>query len=86
MRYFFHIRDGRDLPDDEGMNFNTLQDALRQAIESAGALIKDSADHLWPGEEWSMTVTDAAGLVLCALQFTSTLAPAGVGLLVQRQY
>jgi hypothetical protein len=74
-RYFFHVRDGFDLPDREGAEFSDLAVARLEAVRAAGKLLSNDADHFWNGREWIMTVTNEAGLVLFTLEFVATEAP-----------
>ena len=61
-RYYFNVRDGRTMFDDDGIELPTLAAARDQAIEYSGDLLKDgAAASLWTGEPWCMWVTDAPG-------------------------
>ncbi|WP_413716418.1 DUF6894 family protein [Sphingomonas sp. R1] len=76
LRYHFHVRSGSYSRDEQGTHFATPLAALREGIETAGALIKDDFVSLSDGAEWVMTITDAAGLALFELQFVSRIRPA----------
>jgi hypothetical protein len=68
-RYFFHITDGPDFPDDEGTVLADIAAARAQAI--AGALLKDRGATFWGAGEWRMTVVDEAGDTICRLRFSA---------------
>jgi hypothetical protein len=70
-RYFFHVIDGRDIIDNEGSELADLKEARVEAIQLAGAILRDEGDKFWKGEEWHMNVTDASGLSLLKLHFSA---------------
>jgi hypothetical protein len=70
-RYFFNVHDGQDLPDKEGTELSSRDEAHRQAFVTAGELLK-SADRKFLGEDvWEMHVTDDAGKTVCRLRFSA---------------
>lgn len=75
-RYFFHVHDGEDRPDFEGTELADLETARRQAVITAGCLLRDHAEHFWNGEEWKMEVSDDSGQTLFVLMFVAVSAPA----------
>jgi len=74
-RYFFHVRDGRDYPDDEGSEFPDLPAVRAEAIRSSGEMLRDNkgVDDFWTGHDWTMNVTDEAGQPVLTLRFSGTL-------------
>jgi hypothetical protein len=70
-RYFFHINDGKDIPDTEGVELPGLAEAREQAITSAGEMIRHTGSVVWSGAEWSMHVTDEAGRSVFTLRFAA---------------
>jgi hypothetical protein len=64
-RFFFHISDGAEYRDHEGIELIDIAAARRQAIETAGGMLKE----FWSGPEWRMTVVDALGKTVCLLRF-----------------
>jgi hypothetical protein len=70
-RFFFNVRDGVDLPDEEGMELPGPDRARSQAIVTAGEMMRDKGRELWPGTEWSMQVTDERGDTVCILKFSA---------------
>ena len=69
-RYFFHVIDGRALMDDEGMELAGIDEARRQAIQTAGEMLRQSASGFWGGCPWQMTVANANGDTLFTLRFS----------------
>lgn len=69
-RYFFNVRDGRDLPDYVGTEFPDLTAVREEAIKSAGELLRDAAGR-WTGDEWRMSVTDDIGHEVLLLRFVA---------------
>ena len=69
-RYFFNVIDGRSIIDNEGSELAGLKDARIEAIQLAGAILRDEGDTFWNGEEWHMHVTDASGLSVLKLRFS----------------
>lgn len=74
-RYFFHIHDGADLPDDEGTDLPNLDAARNDAVRLSGEMLRDSGGSFWNSGEWSVEVADEAGLTLFTLTFFATDAP-----------
>jgi hypothetical protein len=68
-RYFFHIEEGEDLPDDEGTELTDATTARAQAIMTAGQILKDLGQQVWDGEAWTMTVVDETGVRICQISF-----------------
>jgi hypothetical protein len=75
-RFFFNIYDGVSMLDDAGTEFADWQEARIQAIEFAGAIIKDEAKRIAQGEDWHIEVTDERKLVLFRFDFITLEAPA----------
>ena len=78
-RFFFHVHDGANYPDKEGVELATWAEAQREAIRFAGTVIADSAKTIRLGEDWSMTVTNEVGLTLFRLDFVVASAPVLAG-------
>jgi hypothetical protein len=75
-RYYFNVDDDNSTLDTEGSEIETLAKAKCEAVKMAGRIICDAAGKFWDRAEWSMTVTDGAGLTLFTLDFMGTEAPA----------
>ena len=56
-RYFFHVHDGVDQPDNEGVEFPSAEEARAQAVTATGEALRDLDGTFWDGDkEWRMTV------------------------------
>ena len=76
-RYFFHIIDGKDLPDLEGSLHADLSAARIEAVRYSAEVLKEMPDRFWNAEEWTMTVEDHNRAPLFSLKFfAENLAPA----------
>jgi hypothetical protein len=70
-RYFFNVIDGRSIIDNQGSELAGLKEARVEAIQLAGAILRDEGDTFWNGEEWHMDVTDASGQSVLKLRFSA---------------
>jgi hypothetical protein len=70
-RYFFHIVDGRATMDREGTELAGVEEARVQAVQMAGEMLRQSAEHVWTGCPWHMTVADDDGKTLFTLRFSA---------------
>jgi hypothetical protein len=76
MRYYFHVRNGKSLFDDEGMELSSLAAVREEAILSSAEVLKGTHHQLafWSGEPWMLWVTDepnGGGNTVLALTFAS---------------
>jgi hypothetical protein len=63
--------------DPEGMEFLDKREARRQAILTCGQMMQDDPDTFWGSRPWSVTVTDAVGLILWEISMDGVSSPAG---------
>jgi hypothetical protein len=70
-RYFFSVHDGKDLPDSEGIELPSRNEAHRQAITTAGEMLREIDREFLGGDVWEMHVTDEAGKTVCRLRFSA---------------
>ena len=68
-RYFFHVHDGKDIPDEEGVELSGPEEARNQAVTACGEALKDLDGDFWESAMWTMTVKDWQGNVVCELKF-----------------
>jgi hypothetical protein len=71
-RYFFNVVDGRAYADSEGMELLNIKAAEREAIRTAGEIIRD--DH-FRGENWALEVLDEYRNVVLTLRFDAAGRP-----------
>jgi hypothetical protein len=74
-RYFFNVRDGRNIQDEIGSDLDSVEAARIEAVETAGALIRQLGASFWDEpDQWTMEVTDDSGQVLFTLRFSGEKA------------
>ena len=71
-RYFFNVKDGRDLPDHQGTVLANPDAARVMAVFSSGEMLKAHAEQFWLDRDWQMHVTDEQGASVCDLRFSGT--------------
>jgi uncharacterized glyoxalase superfamily protein PhnB len=74
--YFFHSQTSTRLSDEIGTNLDHPAEARRQAIAMCGEMMQEAPEDFWGSRPWSVTVTDAFGLVLWEIYIDGTSAPA----------
>jgi hypothetical protein len=78
LRYFFNIKDGEALFDEEGMELDDIDAVKNEAFHSSLDMLKGrQGEHFWTGDPWLLWVTDqpnGGGNTLLTLTFTSRLA------------
>lgn len=70
-RYYFHVVNGRDIIDNEGVELPGLEEIRAQALHTAGEILRDEGYQCWNGTEWQMNVTDATGQSVLKLRFSA---------------
>jgi hypothetical protein len=75
-RYFFHVHDGQDLPDEDGIILAGADEARAQAIIAAGEALKDLGPKFWSHPDGQMHVTDEQGATVCDLRLSNQPGPA----------
>lgn len=75
-RYFFHMQTHSRSTDDTGMELATPKEARAQAIVTCGQMMKDDPAGFWGTRPWSITVTNADGLILWELSMDGFASPA----------
>jgi len=69
-RYYFHMRDGVDRPDDIGTDLADDAAALDEAMFTCSDKIRDLGLSFWQSDHhWRMEVTNAAGQAVFTLHF-----------------
>jgi|SRR5215218_1978750 len=78
MRYFFHVKDGKEILDQEGVELLDLSGVKEEAIKASAELLGGlHEEEFWNGEPWKLWVTDkpnGAGTTLLTLIFTAQLS------------
>ena len=55
-RYFFHVHDGTEVPDQDGVELVDTNEARVQAVIASGEALKDLKGAFWKEGEWRMRV------------------------------
>jgi hypothetical protein len=75
-RYYFNLKDGRVLLDQDGSEFPDIHAARKEAVRYSGEVLRDGAgEALWAGELWKLWVTDepnGKGNTFFTLTFSAT--------------
>jgi hypothetical protein len=78
MRYYFHVKDGETMLDEEGLEFDDVEHVKSEAVQSSADLLKGRhGKKFWTGEPWLLWVTDQAdggGNTFLTLTFSSHLS------------
>jgi hypothetical protein len=70
-RYFFHIDDGKHLPDHEGLELADVKAARSEAVRAAGSMLQDENEaDLDRSSAWQMAVTNEADQLMFILRFS----------------
>jgi hypothetical protein len=67
-RYFFHVHDGKDMPDNVGTNFPNDEAAENEAVVLAGEMLKELDGDFWNESNWRLEVLDESGAQVCQLE------------------
>jgi hypothetical protein len=77
MRYYFNIKDGKTMLDEEGMELDSMDAVRDEAVQSSADMLKGlHGEQFWTGEPWLLWVTDqpnGGGNTLLTLTFSSRL-------------
>ncbi len=74
-RFHFHLADGRDYPDEEGIVLPSITDARRLALMYMSEVLRDAASQPLPEQDWLLEVTTEEGLTLFTLNMFGIDAP-----------
>ena len=75
-RFVFHTQTDSRMSDDEGTECIDPEEARQEAIRTCGQMMQDGAEGFWGSRPWSVTVTDAAGLIFWEITMDGFVAPA----------
>jgi hypothetical protein len=70
-RYYFHVHDGREIRDHEGVELPDLAQARAQALTASGEMLRDYGLEFWTGHHWQMYVEDESGKTVLRLNFSA---------------
>lgn len=76
-RFYFHTETDVRTTDTEGTEFTGYVAARQEAIGTSGQMMKDAPEVFWGSRPWSVTVTDADGLILWEIYLDGQTSAAG---------
>jgi hypothetical protein len=71
-RYFFHLHDGIEVPDRDGVEIAGPNEARVQALIACGEAIKELRGTFWEHAAWQMQVVDERGTAVCTLTLSGS--------------
>jgi hypothetical protein len=78
MRYFFHVKDGKEMFDQEGVELLDLSAVKEEAVKASTELLEGlHEEEFWNGEPWKLWVTDkpnGIGNIILTLTFTAQIS------------
>jgi hypothetical protein len=78
-RFHFHLTSSHDVPDIEGVELASLEDARCYAVKMMAEVLCTSPERYWEAEIYRVTATDESGLTLFTVEIVSTDAAAVSG-------
>ena len=75
-RFFFHTQTDTRFTDAEGTECLDHVAARLEAIETCGEMMRGCGEVFWGSRPWTVTVTDATGLILWDISIDGTASPA----------
>ncbi|MFC3579148.1 DUF6894 family protein [Sphingomonas hylomeconis] len=64
---------------DNTVELESLEDARCEAIKLAGTIFCMDGETFWEDRDWTLNVSDEAGLILFSLMLTAVDSPAVIG-------
>ena len=75
-RFFFHLSTTHDIPDNEGVELDSLDEARCYAVRMIAEVLCTSPERYWETETYRVTAADERGLTLFTVEIVSTDAAA----------
>jgi len=75
-RYFFHLEHVKIVKDELGSEHPNFGAAKLHAVKKVAEILGSEPQTFWDADAFRMTVSEADGLVLFALEIVATMAPA----------
>jgi hypothetical protein len=76
-QFFFHTETDHRSTDTEGIEYPGYVEARREGIRTAGQMMQDAPEVFWGSRPWSVSITDADGLILWEIHLDGQSTPAG---------
>jgi hypothetical protein len=78
VRYYFNVKDGITIHDQEGMDLAGMDAAKKETVRTSGDMLGGlHSESFWSGDPWALWVTDqpsGGGNTILALAFSSRLS------------
>lgn len=74
-RYFFHICDGVEMPDREGVELSGEGEAIEEGLQTAQELLAQGGAIGTNRRDWYIKVEDDTGKLVRHIKFTDVLSP-----------
>ena len=71
-RYYFHVLDGREIRDEDGVELSGPDEAREQAVIAVGEALQDCGRKFWKAREWRMWVVSEAGETVCDIDVSGS--------------
>jgi hypothetical protein len=75
--FYFHTETDVRTTDSDGADFPGYVEARREAIRTCGQMMQDAPEVFWGSRPWSVSVTDATGLILWEIHLDGQASAAG---------
>ena len=62
--YYFHLNDGHEDQDVDGLDLPNLEAARIMAVRFAGEILLERTERFTPGADWRVNVADLTGAIL----------------------
>lgn len=72
-RYFFHVVNGKFMPDSNGLECASPEEVKATAVRAAGEMLHDQGIDLWRTGRWDMYVCDDRNRTCLKLSFSAEL-------------
>ena len=76
-RFYFHTETDVRVTDADGQEFDSYEEARREAIQTCGQMMKEAAVAFWGSRPWNVSVTDETGLILWEIYIDGQTSAAG---------
>ena len=74
-RFFFHLADGKSVPDEEGFELPDVEASRAEALHLLAQSLLDRPADFWAARDWQLTVADEGGLALYTVQVFASDSP-----------
>ena len=69
-RYYLHVHNHEDSTDLEGTELADDVAACKEAVVTAGEMLRDDPDKFWNDQDWWVRVDDEASATVCEVRLS----------------